>query len=195
MLSHHLLLPSPDRAFPGTHLHSAVHRPLRSIPPADVALGERVRHRHGRLPRRARHARRDASRRLRRLVPGLPRLTNIFRNTISFLTETALYRYATPHFYAVNDFPRDRQDLRTEIFYSSPWKGGWWRLGDAVRYMLGASMAVLDTAAKYREALLFDRYQAARDMIERFAKDPPYAYVIPRHSATPTPPRCWSTSC
>src|SRR5262249_46830496 len=65
-------------------------------------------------------------------------------------------------------------------FYSSPWTGGWWRLGDAVRYMLGASMAVLDTTAKYRESLLYNRYQAARDNITRFRKEPPFAYVIPQ---------------
>jgi hypothetical protein len=112
--------------------------------------------------------------------PGFVDHVNNFRNTVSFLTETALYRYATPHFYTVEDFPRDKQDLRTEVYYSSPWRGGWWRLGDAVRYMLGASMAVLDTAAKNREELLFDRYRAGRDVIERFTKDPPYAYVIPR---------------
>jgi hypothetical protein len=53
-------------------------------------------------------------------------------------------------------------------------------LGDAVRYMLGGSMAVLDTAAKYREVLLFNRYQAGRDNIERFRSEPPFAYVIPR---------------
>jgi hypothetical protein len=112
--------------------------------------------------------------------PGFLDFTHIFRNSIAFFTETALYSYATPHFYAVNDFPRDRQNLRSEIFYSSPWKGGWWRLGDAVRYMLGASMSVLDTAAKHREALLYNRYQAARDNIERFRNEPPFAYVIPR---------------
>jgi hypothetical protein len=112
--------------------------------------------------------------------PGFLDFTHIFRNSIAFFTETALYAYATPHFYTVNDFPRDRQALRSEMFYSSPWKGGWWRLGDAVRYMLGASMSVLDTAARHRESLHYNRYQAARDNIERFRKDPPYAYVIPR---------------
>jgi hypothetical protein len=112
--------------------------------------------------------------------PGFLDFTHIFRNSIAFFTETALYRYATPHFYSVDDFPRDRQQLRSEIFYSSPWKGGWWRLGDAVRYMLGASMSVLDTAAKHRETLLYNRYQAARDNIERYRQEPPYAYVIPR---------------
>jgi hypothetical protein len=112
--------------------------------------------------------------------PGFVDHVNNFRNTVSFLTETALYEYATPHFYTTNDFPAASQDLRNQVFYSSPWKGGWWRLGDAVRYTLGASMAVLDTAAKNREELLFDRYRAGRDVIARFSKDPPYAYIIPR---------------
>jgi hypothetical protein len=109
--------------------------------------------------------------------PGFVDHVNNFRNTVSFLTETALYEYATPHFYTTSDFPAQSQDLRTEVYYSSPWRGGWWRLGDAVRYTLGASMAVLDTAAKNREELLFDRYRAGRDVIARFTKDPPYAYI------------------
>ena len=117
--------------------------------------------------------------------PGFLDFTHIFRNSIAFFTETALYSYATPHFYTVNDFPKDRQGLRSDIFYASPWKGGWWRLGDAVRYMLGASMSVLDTAAKYRETLLYNRYQAARDNMERFRQEPPYAYVIPREQRDP----------
>ncbi len=112
--------------------------------------------------------------------PGFLDFTHIFRNSISFFTETALYSYATPHFYTLNDFPKDKQALRSEIFYSSPWQGGWWRLSDAVQYMLGASMSVLDTAAKYREVLLYNRYQAARDNIAKFRKEPPFAYVIPR---------------
>jgi hypothetical protein len=119
--------------------------------------------------------------------PGFVDHVNNFRNTVSFLTETALYEYATPHFYTTSDFPAQSQDLRNQIFYSSPWRGGWWRLGDAVRYTLGASMAVLDTAAKNREELLFDRYRAGRDVIARFTKDPPYAYIIPREQRdTPT---------
>jgi len=112
--------------------------------------------------------------------PGFVDHVNSFRNTVSFLTETALYRYATPHFYTIDEFPRDKQDLREEVLYSSPWKGGWWRLKDATNYMIGASMAVLDTAAKSREELLYNRYQAGRDVIKKFETDPPYAYVIPQ---------------
>jgi hypothetical protein len=112
--------------------------------------------------------------------PGFIDHVNNFRNTVSFLTETALYRYATPHFYTVDEFPAEKRELRSEVFYSSPWRGGWWRLGDAVKYMISASMSVLDTAAKNREELLLGRYKAGRDVIARFQKDPPYAYIIPR---------------
>jgi hypothetical protein len=103
-----------------------------------------------------------------------------FRHTISFFTETALYRYATPHFYTVDEFPQSRQGLESEMLYASPWKGGWWRLSDACRYMYGASMAVLDLSAKYHEQTQYNKYRAARETIEKFQKEPPYAYVIPR---------------
>jgi hypothetical protein len=66
------------------------------------------------------------------------------------------------------------------MFYSSPWKGGWWRLADACRYMYGASMAVLDMAVEYREQMVYNKYRAARDTIEQYERDPPYAYIIPR---------------
>ena len=103
-----------------------------------------------------------------------------FRHTISFFTETALYRYATPHFYTVEDFPSGRQGLGTEMLYSSPWRGGWWRLADACRYMYEADMAVLNLTSKYREQMTYNKYRAARDTIERFQKEPPFAYEIPR---------------
>ena len=63
--------------------------------------------------------------------------------------------------------------------YTTPWQGGWWRLKDAVDYMVAGSMSVLDTAARYRETLLYNRYQAARDNVKRFEQEPPFAYVIP----------------
>lgn len=112
--------------------------------------------------------------------PGYLDNVGNFRHTLSFFTETALYRYATPHFFTVDDFPAQRQGLRAEMLYSSPWKGGWWRLADACRYMYGSDMAVLNMAADYREQLVYNKYRAARDTIEQFEKEPPYAYIIPR---------------
>ena len=103
----------------------------------------------------------------------------VFRGEISFFTETALYEYATPHFYTVRDFPAEFRDLRALSMYTTPWQGGWWHLKDAVDYMVGGSMSVLDLAAKNHETLIYNRYQAARDNINLYRKEPPFAYVIP----------------
>lgn len=118
--------------------------------------------------------------------PGFLDFTSVFRHEISFFTETALYRYATPRFYTVNDFPKPSQDLKALTMYTDPWQGGWWRLGDAVKYMVAASISVLDTASKYREQLLYNRWQAAHDNIEHFKHSAPFAYVLPNpQSDTP----------
>ena len=112
---------------------------------------------------------------------GFTDWAGVFRNEISFFTETALYRYATPRFYTLDEFPREYQDLRALAMYTTPWEGGWWRLKDAVDYMVAGSMSVLDLAAKNRESLLYNRYQAARDSIHR--SEPPFAYVISARQA------------
>jgi hypothetical protein len=117
--------------------------------------------------------------------PGYIDYMPMLQNIASFWTETALYRYATPHFYTLDEFPRDMRDLRPQSLYPSPWTGGWWRLRDAVEYMETASLAVLDYAAKYKDQLLYNRYQAGRNTIEKYKKEPPYAYVIPQAQRDP----------
>ena len=102
------------------------------------------------------------------------------RNMISLLTEIALYRYATPKKYTIDDFPQSFKDGVNGVFYPSPWKGGWWRLRDAVEYAITSSRAVLHTAAVYKSKLLFDRYQMGRDVINRFKTEAPYAWIVPK---------------
>jgi hypothetical protein len=120
--------------------------------------------------------------------PGYVDYVPVLQNQAAFWTETALYRYATPHFYTTQDFPQSRRDLRPESLYPSPWQGGWWRLADAVDYMRVASLAVLDYAAKYGEDLLYNRYQSGRDVIARYESEPPYAYFISRDQRDPVAP-------
>ena len=112
---------------------------------------------------------------------GFTDWAGVFRNEISFFTETALYRYATPRFYTVDEFPKEYDDLRALTMYTTPWQGGWWHLHDAVDYMVAGSMSVLDLAAKNHETLLYNQYQSARDNSHR--TEPPYAYVIPDKQA------------
>jgi hypothetical protein len=120
--------------------------------------------------------------------PGYVDYMPMLQNINAFWTETALYRYATPHRYTIADYPAQYRSLRSESLYPSPWPPGWWRLKDAVDYMLTASMSVLDHAAKYREELLYNRYQAGRDQIRRYGEQPPYAYVIPQQQRDPVAP-------
>ena len=117
--------------------------------------------------------------------PGYVDYMPMLQNQVAFWTETGLYRYATPHFYTLADFPESRRDLRPESLYPSPWAGGWWRLGDAVDYMLTGSMATLDYAAKYREDLLFNRYQSGRDVIRKYRERPPLCLLRLAGSAGP----------
>ncbi|MGH9311855.1 MAG: M14 family zinc carboxypeptidase [Vicinamibacterales bacterium] len=117
--------------------------------------------------------------------PGYIDYLPMLQNISAFWTETALYRYATPHLYTIADYPRDMRDLRPQTLYPSPWRGGWWRLRDAVDYMITASMSVLDYAAKYREELLYNRYQAGRDQIRKYEREPPFAYFVPRQQRDP----------
>ena len=117
--------------------------------------------------------------------PGFLDHANNFHNVAALLTETGLYRYATPHFYTIEDFPETSRDLRPKSLYASPWQGGWWRLRDAVDYMLTASISVLDVAAKYKTDVLYNRYQAGRDVIDNHRRNPPFAYFIPQQQRDP----------
>ena len=99
-------------------------------------------------------------------------------NIPSVLTETANYRYATPHYYTLRDFPEAHRDLVPGTFYPSPWEGGWWRFADAVAYNLTASKAVLDLAARYRSDFLYLKYKCGRDVIQKFKDEPPYGWIF-----------------
>ncbi len=120
--------------------------------------------------------------------PGYVDYLPMLRHQIAFWTETALYRYATPRFYTLSDFPPGRRELRQESLYSSPWTGGWWRLQDAVDYMRVASVAVLDYAAKYREDLLLNRWRSGRSVVDHYRSEPPFAWFVPRDQRDPVAP-------
>lgn len=117
--------------------------------------------------------------------PGYIDYMPMLQNIAAYWTETALYQYATPRLYTIADFPPAYRDLRPQSLYASPWKGGWWRLRDAVEYMETGSIATLDYAAKYKEELLWNRYQAGRDAIARYKAEPPFAYFIPQQQRDP----------
>ena len=117
--------------------------------------------------------------------PGYIDFMNTFHNIVIMFSETGLHSSATPRFYTVNDFPQQSRNLQPRTLHSSLWRGGWWRLKTSVDYMLTASTAVLDVAAKYRENILYNRYIAGRDAIEAYQVGPPFAYFVPQAQRDP----------
>ena len=124
---------------------------------------------------------------------GGMRTVPYFHNMIGILTETALYRYATPRFYAPDELPSEFRDGTPadapSMKYPMPWPGGWWRLRDAIEYMLTASIATVDVGSRYREDFLLNIYRMARDAIERGDQGAPYGWLIPpeQHDGSAAP--------
>lgn len=110
-----------------------------------------------------------------------------YHNMAGFLTETALYRLATPHCYTAEEIPETfgerHKNLPAKIpsvNYTNPWLGGCWPFRKPVEYMLTASRAVLDLAAKTKEDYLYNTWRMGTRQIARGerAEGGPFAYVI-----------------
>jgi len=70
-------------------------------------------------------------------------------------------------------------DINSRTEYPRPWLGGRWTLRDIVDYELIATMALLDTAADRREAILRQIYEVNRQTIEDGRKGPVSAILVP----------------
>jgi hypothetical protein len=70
-------------------------------------------------------------------------------------------------------------DINPRTEYPRPWMGGRWTLRDIVDYELIATMALLDTVADRREALLQQIYEVNRVTVENGKKSDPSAILIP----------------
>jgi len=46
-------------------------------------------------------------------------------------------------------------------------------------------MCIRDRASKYKEEFLFNKYRMGKDVINRFSKEPPYAWIIPEKQHDP----------
>ena len=122
--------------------------------------------------------------------PGYIDYMPVYQNIAAFWTETQGGSCATPMrpVPSPDSLPAAFRDLRPTTMYPSPWPGGAWHLRDAVDYMVTASMATLGYAAKYREELLYNRYQAGRNTIAKYRTSAPYAYIVPQAQHDPVAP-------
>jgi hypothetical protein len=120
--------------------------------------------------------------------PGYIDYMPVYQNIPSWWTETQGGGCATTTTRTAAQLPPEYKDVRPTALYLSPWVEGKWSLRDAVDVMVTASMATLRYGAKFREDVLYNRYQSGRDVIRKYSTQGPFAYIIPQEQHDPVAP-------
>jgi hypothetical protein len=130
--------------------------------------------------------------------PGGTRNTAWWKNVTGLLTEVASARIATPVFVDPGELRGGAKGLPEygrRSNFPSPWPGGWWRLRDIVEYELVATWAFLEAIAENRAPILANIAEWPAESIDKGSSEPPYAFIVPPASTTPSRPRSWSICC
>ena len=120
--------------------------------------------------------------------PGYIDYMPMYQHIASWWTETQGGNCGIPRTTTVDQLPQEYRALLPTSMYNSPWKEGRWTLKDQVDYMVTASIATLRYAAKFREELLYNRYQSGRDAIAMHRAAGPYAWIVPQRQRDPSAP-------
>lgn len=113
-----------------------------------------------------------------------PLYTNIcmWKNVISFLTEAASVKDATPIFIEANEldaFGKGLSEYKKSINMPLPWPGGWWKLSDIIEYEITSTMSIIKTASMHRRNILELRNDLCRKEVSKGKTKPPYYYILP----------------
>ncbi len=114
--------------------------------------------------------------------------TPLWKNVIAFLTEAASCRLAAPVFIEPTELKvwgKGLSEYDISVNMPAPWPGGWWRLGDIVRYELSSMRSILRTASVNRREILKLRNNLARQQVTQGRSEPPFAYIVPREQRDP----------
>ncbi|MBD3873528.1 MAG: hypothetical protein IFK91_11525, partial [Acidobacteria bacterium] len=108
--------------------------------------------------------------------------TSLWKNMISFLTEAASCKLATP----VRVEPTELRvrgkglaEYKKGVNMPDPWPGGRWSLADIVSYELSSMSSILATASRHRGEILEFRNALCRKEVEKGRSEAPYYFVLP----------------
>jgi len=114
--------------------------------------------------------------------------TSLYKNMISFLTEAASCKVATP----VRVEPTELRvrgkglaEYKKGVNMPDPWPGGRWSLADIVSYELSSMSSILATASRHRGEILEFRNTLCRKEVEKGRTEAPYYFVLPREQRDP----------
>jgi len=114
--------------------------------------------------------------------------TSHWKGIISFLTEAASCRTATPVFVEPTELSvrgKGLAEYKKGVNMPDPWPGGEWSLADIVSYELSSMDSILATAARHRAEILGFRNDLCRKEVEKGRSEAPYYFVLPRDQRDP----------
>ncbi len=110
--------------------------------------------------------------------------TSLWKNVISMLTEAASVKYATPIYVEPNELSvhgKGLSEYKKSVNMPLPWKGGWWRLSDIIKYEISSTFSILKTAANHKESILKFRNNICKKNVKLGKTTPPYYYILPKN--------------
>ncbi len=108
--------------------------------------------------------------------------TSHWKNVISFLTEAASCRLATPIVVEPTELGvggKGLAEYAKGVNMLAPWPGGRWGLDDIVAYELSSMRSILATASRHRDAILRFRNDLCRKEVVKGRSEAPYYFVMP----------------
>ncbi|GAJ00389.1 unnamed protein product, partial [marine sediment metagenome] len=109
--------------------------------------------------------------------------TCIWKNVIGLLTEAASAREATPIYIEPNELSvrgKGLSEYKKSINMPLPWDGGWWRLGDIVKYEIVSTLSIIKTASLHRRDILQFRNDLCKKEVTAGKTKPPFYYILPK---------------
>ncbi len=108
--------------------------------------------------------------------------TSLWKNVISMLTECASAKLATPVYVEPTELTargKGLSDYKKSINMPDPWKGGWWRLSDIVKYEESSTKAIIKTAALHKDEILKYRNNLCRKEVNKGKTQAPFFFILP----------------
>ncbi len=110
--------------------------------------------------------------------------TALWKNVIGLLTECASVQYAKPIYIEKNELKvvgKGLGEYKKSINMPMPWEGGWWRLGDIVKYELASTWSLIKTGSIHRKDILLSRNVLCKGEVAKGRNSAPYFYIFPAH--------------
>ena len=110
--------------------------------------------------------------------------TCLWKNVISFLTECASVRLASPIYVEKNELRvrgKGLSEYKKSVNMPKPWEGGWWKLSDIAEYEVVSTLSAIKSCANHKEDILRFRNDLCKREVQKGKSEPPYYYIFPRH--------------